>query len=563
MSVASPIQSSPRSIHPIKPASPKDTRPFIYLYKIEFPDNPPKRIRMPKDMEELLKIATDVLELSRPARQVFDSNDEPVTEFEHIIPKANLYISCNPPHEDKDEWEYKQGFRASTNKLHSYQKLPLAKQPKVKPPPEDANQQLAIAANPLTVKENLRNAIISLYATLTPEHISYLECAETVQKLSRDTQLFEFESILMNQYIGPSTSINQTPVGQQTTFWMMDKLKGLPVEDCRFIITGPAQSGKTTLLSIAASLLFNKLILSGEIVHYLMFPLNWTLHSICIDDIQKLYTLYVNTTLDILKLCRLDLIPIISSLSNWILNLITIPGLPAMPPTLTHYPNFPTKKLLELGKRIHKKWFDPNGFNDFVHEIINFPNNLAQAFGFVNAIYVYDHFDSCAYYINVPTEQFPEPHQKAIDLSQVVCESLEKCPFLIASQVDSDFFDHFSVKEFRQLTTERLIKQKGEHELVVMQVKLLLSMDMCKGCPAYIAMFNHVCELAAEVTRRAALKSRFSQLQSVVDIARNEILRQEFIKLCILLGAADADGHFDEKKMNELMALPEISIRIR
>ncbi|OHT10577.1 hypothetical protein TRFO_20071 [Tritrichomonas foetus] len=560
---ASPV-NSPRSIHSPKQASPKDTRPFIYLYKVEFPDNPPKRIRMPKDMKELLSIATDILELQRPATQVFDSNDDPVTEFEKIIPKANLYISSAKPHtEEDDEFIYNKTSRVYKDPLEGLKKLPTVKQPKVKPVPEDANTQCTIAACPLTVKQNLRNAIISLYASLTPDHITHLNCAETMTKLTKETQIFEFENALLSQYIAPTTVINHTPLGQQTTNWMMEKLKGLPAEDCRFIITGPSQSGKSTLLHIAASLFFNKLQLAGETIHFLMFPLNWLLHQIYIDDVVKLYHLFVKTTLDMLQICRLEFIPLMQSLTNWLFNLITIPGLPAMPPTLSHFPDFPVHELNELGKRIHNTWFREDGFHDFVEEIVNFPNNLAKIFGFISAIYVYDHFDACGYQINVPVEQFPAPYQEPVNLSELICDSLKGCPFFIASQNDGDFFNIFSVQEFHQLSTERLIASKGERELVVLQAKVLITMDMCRGCPAYCALFNHVCDLAAEVTRRAALKSQFSKLKSVVDIARNEQLKQEFIRMCILLGAADTDGHFDENKMNELMSMPEISIRVR
>ncbi|KAK8895575.1 hypothetical protein M9Y10_024045 [Tritrichomonas musculus] len=555
-------QSSPRSIHSPKKSPQKDTRPFVYLYKVDFPDNPPKRIRLPKDMKELLQTATEVLELPRPAHQIFDSNDEPITEFEKILPKAHLYIVMTPPPPPEDDTP---DYLSSPRKAPAspYKKLPIMKQPKSSPKPDDYNQQLQIASHPYTVKENLRNSIISLYASLNQDQISHISFADTIQKLSRDTQQFEFENILLSQYIGPTTVIESTPIGQQTTNWVMEKLKGLPVEDCRFLVTGPSQSGKSTLLSIAATLFFQKLQLANQLKSYLMFPLNWLLQQIYIDDVTKLYHMFVDHSVHMLQICRLELIPIIQSISNWLHNVITIPGIPAIPPTLTHYPGFPTKEFGELGKRIHDTWGRDDGFLAFVTEIVNFPNNLAKAFGFVSAIYVLDHFEACAFQLNPPTDKFKDERQPPVFLSEVICKTLNQCPFFIASQNDSEFFNIFSVKDFKQWTTERLITTDEERELVVLQAKVLITKNMCRGCPAYLALYSHVCDLASEVTRRAALKSQFSKLKSVADIARNEMLKQEFLRMCILLGLADTDGNFDENRMNDLMEMEEISIRVR
>ena len=76
-------------------------------------------------------------------------------------------------------------------------------------------------------------------------------------------------------------------------------------------------------------------------------------------------------------------------------------------------------------------------------------------------------------------------------------------------------------------------------------------------------MFQRVCGLASESMERAAVKSQYSRLKSVVDISRNEMLKQEFIRLCLLLAAADTDNHFDEERMNDLMSLPDFNVRVR
>lgn len=568
MSIASPrdTTNSPRSIHtPISATVQKDTRPFVYLYKIEFPDDPPKRIRLPKDMKQLLTLATEVLGLTRPAKQVYDSKENPINDIEKIVPKANLYISSVPYKNESFENEPMNTFYLSPKKSPKspYGKLTPLKQKKVPPKPDDYDIQLQIAANPITVKENLRNSIISLFASLDKDQISNISFSDSIVRMSKETQQYEFDKILLSEHISPTSVVDNTETGQKTINWMLDKIKGLPVEDCKFVITGPSQSGKTTLLSIAAKLFFQKLQIAGELNHFLMFPLNWILYQDKIQNVHKLYHLFVNRTMEILKISRLDLIPIIQPLSNWLNNLICVSGVPPVSANLTHYPEFPTKKLFEYGRHIHAAWQNARGFEGFIKEIINLPNNVAQLFGFQSAIYIFDHFDDCGYEVTPDPQQFPDDSHQPAYLSDVVCEVMKNCPFFIASRSDTRFFNLFLIKQFQQLSTEHLIADNEEKDIFVLQTQIAVSKTMCRGCPAYCALFDRVYNMAAEVTKRAALKSRFSQLKSVADLARNEILKQEFARMCILLAAADTDGNLDEEKMNALMAMDEVSIRVR
>jgi ABC-type lipoprotein export system ATPase subunit len=63
--------------------------------------------------------------------------------------------------------------------------------------------------------------------------------------------------------------IRRTQLGQETTNWVLDQLKDLGAEGCRFVVMGTSHSGKSTLLSLAVSLFFQKLQLSSEIHSYL------------------------------------------------------------------------------------------------------------------------------------------------------------------------------------------------------------------------------------------------------------------------------------------------------
>jgi hypothetical protein len=361
------------------------------------------------------------------------------------------------------------------------------------------------------------------------------------------------------------------------------------VEDCRFVVTGPSQSGKSTLLSIAVSLFFQKLQLASETLNYLIVPFNWYLHQIYLDDQQKLYGLIVATTLNALRAARVELIPVIAVLHQWFLSILTIPGLPPLPRSVAHFPKFPQAVVFDIGKKIHASWHRKEGnaetggkeelsgktttlprkdekepFQLFLIEIVKLPLNLAAAFGFKTAVLVFDHFDAAAYEIE-PGEHFTTS-RSPVNLFSILWQSIQGSPFFVSSQDDEELLKLFrreKGEDYKQLSTERLIVHKGERELIVPQLQIHVSIDMCRGCPAYCAMFERVCDMAAEAQERAAVKSQFSRLKSVVDISRNLMLKQEFIRLCLLLAAADTDGRFHEDKMNQMMALQDFNVRVR
>ena len=553
--------NSPRTLRSPKGQTKDNQRPFVNLYKVDFPDKPPKRIRLPKDMKELLQISTEVLDLVRPAKQVFDAQNNPVTDLSTIEAKTDLYISCaDPPKNEEDEPIYKSRLPRNY-RAQGLLKLPPVKQPKPKPKREDALQHQAIAASPFTVKENLRDSLLSLYSSLTPEHKAQLNCGEALQKLMLDTKQYVVEDSLLSQFIGPTSVINNDELGKMTTNWMMDRLKGLKPEECRFIITGPSQSGKSTLLSIAATLFYQKLQLSNETANYLIIPINWLLHQIFLDDLQKIYQLMVTTTLAAIRGEHMELIPIMGFLQQWFLSIVTIPAFPPLPPSVVHFEPFPKDVVIGIGRRLHDAWNNKSKFETFLFETINFPVAMAHAFGFKNPVFVFDNFDSCNYIIE-PTERFTDS-QDPVAISKILCDVMNSCPFFVASQDDTEFFSSFSISEFKQLSTERMINIKGEHEIMIANPQITLSMDMCRGCPAYCAMYRRLCDMVRDANERAAVKSQFSRLKSIVDIARNEMVKQELLRVCLLLAAADTENLFDEEKMNKLSSMSEISIKLR
>ena len=397
---------------------------YIYLYKIDFPEVEGIKVKIPKknsknkdSLDPIFEVAFKTLDLLRPPKQLFDENDEPITQFSQIRPDLKVYVSCTTPAVDESQKPlYKS--RLPKGYITSQKTLPIVQPPPFTPKPEDSVHHQAIAASPYTVKENLRDSLLTLYSSLTPVHKAHLPCNEALQKLSNETQQYLIEESLISQFIGPTTVLCDQPLGQATTSWAIDRIKGLHPEDYKFVICGPSQSGKTTLLSILVSLFFQKLQLANESDKYLIFPINWLIHQMYIEDIQKLYNLFVTITLNSLKSILMQFIPIINIFQQWFLNLLQQPIFPNLPPGITKFNGFPIPEVTKIGQNIHKAWNSKNGFQQFLKEIFYLPNNLAKCFGFKTAIYVFDHYDSCCLELNIP-ERFPDS-TKSIQINTIL-----------------------------------------------------------------------------------------------------------------------------------------------
>jgi len=304
------------------------------------------------------------------------------------------------------------------------------------------------------------------------------------------------------------------------------------------------------------SLFWQKLQVAGG-DRYLIVPINWALQRVYVDDHQRLYGIVVTSTLNALRAAEMRLIPIMNALHHWFLTLIAVPGWPALP----QFRDFPADAVTEIGKSIHKAWNDRAGLEAFVAEVARFPGKIARAFCFKGAVPVFDHFDACALQVE-PGSRFTESPGGA-SLARALSRACGAGPFFVASQDDGAFSAAFQVRERAELSTERIVEDGDERTLAVAAVRMSVAVGACRGCPAYRALFDRVCGLAAESAERAAAAGQFARLRSVVDVSRNETLRQEFVRMAVLLAGADADGVFEEDAMNELLSLPEFTVRVR
>lgn len=534
-------------------------RPFVFLYKIDFPEMQPKKIRLPKTMAELLTQATSVLELNRPAKQVFDDLGEPFFDCESIPPRAQLYISCAAPqNDDVDEPVYK-SRRPLKNQTKAGLTLPPVKQPKVKAKPDDAAEHQAVASAPLTVKENMRNALLTLYTSLTPDQRAALPAATSLDKLTCDSQLFGFERQLAAQFIGPNSSIWQTESGMNVMNFATEEIKGKRPGEFHYSITGPSRSGKSTLLWAMVTTFFQKLQISGDIRKYLVVPINWSVQQLVFTDLPKFYALFVTSTISALKNVRIDLLSVADTLQQWFLSIISLQAMPLLPPCLIHMPGFPKDLVASIGQRVHKAWSNKkSGLYNFLATTVDLPQQIANVFDFESVVYVYDHFDETDVMI-APVEHFGEKSEP-VPLPELLCGQLSQAIYFVAAKDDSRFMDVFSCDDGQTVTTERIMSSDEEKEIRIAQPSLIITYEMCHGCPGYCVMFNRIFETIKN--NQKILKPQFTRLRSVVATSRKQQLKSDIYRLCRLLSLTDTDNIFDDDLMNDLQDMDELEVHV-
>ena len=538
----------------------KKQKQWVYIYKIDFPDDPPKKVFLPPKFNQLLNVATDALDLPRHAEQIFDADRKRITTLEEIQPKSKLFISCTkPPIEVEDEPLYKTRIPQYTKR-----QFVTVKQPEIKPIRQDARMHQIIASSQKSVKESVRDALLALYNSLTPEHKAQLTCSESLKQLTDDTTQYLLENYIITQFIGPTSDIVKTEIGKQTYSWCIEKMKGLKVDDIKLLITGPERSGKSTILNFLSSIAIQKLIISGDIKNYLVCAINWYQYQSYAGDLTKLFDIFLEATLEGVKASHMEFMPVLPTLQQWLIAARTNPSLPMLPPVLQNFPGFPYKDIQRLGQRINQTYNKKDKMKQFITECVELPFRISQCFGFRSVLHVFDHFDLTGYIIQ-PSGHFSSSEEQVL-LSEQICQVFETCPFIAASLNDNDLFKVFTVNKYRNFTTERIItSDDSQQKIAVKDPVLTLTYDMCRGCPAYCAMYNRIVELAQSEIDNRIVKQSYHKIESSIDFTRRVMVKQELGRLFSLL-LQDDEGNsksLNAAEINRLLSMDEVFVELQ
>lgn len=516
---------------------------------IDAPDGPVAKIRLPSTLKVLLQLASKDLNLRRPAKQVFTADRTPVESIAQLTEPQLLLVSC---------MEKKTPQQTIPRSPRTPQSSP--KTPRRTPQHPDQDQHLAVATAPSTVRENIQDALLSLFAALPPSQRKSLRGYEALQKLWESAQLAEFRALVQGQFIGSAVD-GETDLGEATVAAALDLLKGRTPDECRFVIGGPPQSGKSTLLRTVSELFFRKIQLTGSVHRFLFVAINWEQNQILIDNTESLFTMVVQQIVRALHISRTDLSPILPCIQQFLVHSLHTQG--PLHPAMAKFPNFPASYFQGLGRDIFRAFSDTSHPIEFLTLTANLGVKIATAFG-MTPVHIFDHFDSCALLIEGKQKRATEFREESLDgpvaFNECLCEAIADGPLFVSTLDDGDFFQVFQ-GESTQVSTERIVKGGEERQIIVRDPQATITREMCNGCPGYCAVFDRVCELIK--ANEGEKGSSFKKLKSVVAKTREEMIRQELFRLVLLLGAADVGEDLDEERMNDLMSRSELSITVR
>jgi hypothetical protein len=507
---------------PKSPATPSSKK--VKICRVDGDKDKAIPIKLISNFDNFLKNATNALELKRPATQIFDENLNRITSLKDIEPGTVLFISCAriPVDESKEPLYKKRVVNYGRPQIN----LPIIEpENKGKPLPENAAQHQAIAASTNTVCDNMRDSLLAVYASMKPEARAELPESEELQKLLNNTQNYLFHDSLVSEFIAPTTDISEDPHSSAVLSYVLNKMRGMKPNECRFIVTGPIQSGKTTMLSTAAMIFFQKAQISDELKNYLIVPTNFLIHQYDLTDFNKILGLLVIPTMRALRIHRPDFAPYIPTLQQYFLSLNAV-ALPTFPPTIAPNEELLRNNISALAARIHKLWNTKSALKEYVEICARFPNEIASIFGFSAAVPVYDHFELCAAELR-PSGQFSES-EKPASIPEAFCKAMEGSPFFVASQNDVEFFKYFTC-QYTELTTLRIITEQPTKKIIFADPPYTLKSDVCEGCPAYCSYYDHLCK-AIEDMNAKNIGKLLPRIRSIVDVSRRADVQQEMIR---------------------------------
>jgi hypothetical protein len=363
---------------------------------------------------------------------------------------------------------------------------------------------------------------------------------------------------LLSRFIGPTQTMANTDLGKETLNWVADQIHELRPQDWRIAITGPPQSGKSTILELTTLLFLEKLLLSEDCGDYLIVAFNWNVQEFEQDTLFGIYQVFIETTLGALRLARPSLVPVIDILQEWFLRLLSHRGFPPLPGLVVRFEGFPHDAVLSIARDLHSAWFGSGNLEHFVFAVTRLPRMLAGIFNFESVVYVYDHFDAAVVML---TGDGRFPDSQPVLFSHYLCEAAADGPFLVASKSDQEFVRGFEITNLIAWTTERIIGDTVEQNLCVCDPPFVLKYEHCRGCPGYCAIYLELCSLAVTAEERKIPRHK-SKYEPVVDRSRQSVLVDQFLRLCLLIEGSSS-GTLDVDSLNRLSHLRAFDVCVR
>jgi hypothetical protein len=531
----------------------------VLLTKNQYPHAPPRRYRV-TTIEKLLTDAVSILDLPGRAERIYAADGTAIQALDGISEQATLVISTGEP------------FRYSApspNSLRAKYTSPPpahgASSPASPQSPKttEASPKLTrrqreyhafqrlVALAPRTAEETMKLAAASVYDSLTAEQRSKCSEPDQMDKLRNSVQEGLFNSHLYRE------NIVVPFLEDGITAKVIEMLTRLPLSDVKFVVAGPRQSGKTAVLHTMATVLNRKLQVSVEAGRYLIFPLNFELDSLQLAEPSALVRLFVTTAFDALEYSSLRFVPVIDGLRRWFL--LSVFGSAASAPSFNGQLDVAAVQSLARSLAAALTADTERGIEDFFRKVAAFPREFAAAFGFTDALYVFDSFEFSSIQLEPSRSTFSRSLRGG-NFADFLCAELSNSSYVVAMQNEQDFMETFSCTGAALIDTQRFLAPAEAGVIEIVEPSLQITMEDCNGCPGFIGRFRRLGEEVQRSADYAAIPGQFGDLKTVSDISRRQGVKFGILRLAALLNSAKNEK-FTLDVLNELADVEDLFAR--
>ena len=527
----------------------------ISIVKNQYPRGTPRRYRM-TSIPALLVDAVKVLGLTAKATKAFRKDGRVVTSIDDVEDQDTLYISCGeafnygmpspvkrklpvPAHDKPEPKTPEKTTSAAASGVNS----PTS--PRMNRRQREIQQfNRVVALAPRTTDENMKIATASVYASLEKSQKAKISALQSVHD---DVQDGLFMHQMLRQQMIPMLPV----VDDNLRDLAVEVFRGINIDEVKFVVGGPRQSGKSTMLYTLATVLLKKLRLSSENEKYLVFPINFELQSVETPWPHRLLRLFVNIAFESLECCFLKVVPYLEAIRSWFV--LSVFGQLVAPPKLSNcsFIDIPALTALAKSLNVALNEDDDHSIESFLEKVCQFPRDFARAFGLKDVLFVIDAFE----YSNQIFEPRPDQFSRALKpgyLCDYLCLEMSKSPYLVSLKDEQQFFECFSCDDAALLDTEGMITDPyADGYLRITQPSLKLAVTDCLGCPGYIARFQKIWDLVVASYDNAAYPHSYSMVRTLPEVSRQRVIKQEITKLVSLLYTA-GNKDFTKDLLNEM-----------
>jgi hypothetical protein len=511
---------------------------FLLLPNGVFRQTPePVRYRSSGSLPQLLADATQRLKLHSSARQAFTQDGHVVRSLDALEPNTVLIISCGEPMiQPGSPAALKDRFRKAVT-------APVApSSPQRDSPRPDSRRSVAdsqmtaitlssqpqsryaryhqlLVVLPGSVEDQIRESMLASYLAMDDASQQAIEGAAIYDDMLKNRRYHLFTEQMLSE--GIAATFSTSPIDHELEEWAVKRLTEVPIQEIRAVITGPASSGRTLLLSSLGSVLYRFIQNSDEADRHLVFPFNCKVHASAFSDPLLLYSVVVSILFNSIRSAKFELLPFWLPLREWLLCAATIGTVGKLPTPLLAQGIVDGAALAQLANQVHAAFHRKASHGELLSLILGLPHALAVALKMRTAAYIIDGLDAA-----------PPEATLAFGLA------VEHSPFIAVANLSRDFIAAFKQRNYEEIQTRDVVSVDYDEQLLLPDLQLRLRIEDMMGCPGYVCAFMRICELLACQRSHTVVASADSPIRSKINDARAEEVSYEVRQLVVVLAEA-------------------------